>query len=690
MVLTNSYQYIGRSNAVGCPAGWNYYILLYAKTTANKDTGKHTVTVKQRIACDRDSSFYGFSTSGSVTVGGDSAFSWSWAHRPDSAWSTTGITEGGYEYLRWVDLREGSVVVNTGYGAAKDVVISSSWVMHDTYDARWFPYSDTYAKANVTVTLPMIASASTISSASNVTLGNNCSVTWTPMAASFRYKLKFSMGSWSYTTGVIHPNKTSAYTYTGYAIPLVAAKQIPNDPSGTMTVTLYTYSDSGATSQIGSSSAKTFTVTVPNNSSTQPKVTMSLSLVGNLPSAFSGVYVAGKTKVKVSYTASSDYSTIASYNTSVNGSSGSANPFTSPLLNNSGTVTITGKVTDARGYSTTKTSSIEVVPYSRPRIIPGSGQSTIVCARCNSNGALDPGGVYLLIKIGRQYEKVVSGGSQKNYCKLSYSYKKDAEGDSQYSTPVTLLERTASTDYISVILPNIVSSNTTAYNIRLIAEDDMGESDTVTITVPTAFVTFHAPAGGHGFTLGGYHDPDKYDVFDCRFDAEFHGTVSGSVMGLLGSSGDIPGDANLDDYKTPGVYAVSSDNNASTIVNMPPNVRRAGLLRVYASLGQDYVTDGNWKYLMQEYRSLIAGTPEYRRRLWSDGTGTWSYGPWVSGIDDVLHLANKATQMNCNVYVSNNVETCQFAIRAGEDIYYLNLTPSGMTYGKNSTVIWTK
>lgn len=690
MALTSSYQYIGRSNAVGCPAGWKYYILLYAKTSGSVSTGKHTVTVKMRMACDVDSSFYNYYTSGSATINGVSAISWDWMPIPGAAWSSSAITEGGVTYSRWIDLKEGSVEVNTGYGAAKDINISASWVMKDSGSAVWFPYKGTQAKASVTVTLPMIASASTITSASNVTLGNNCSVTWTPMAASFRYKLKFSMGNWSYTTGAIHPNKTTAYAYTGYAIPLIAAKQIPSNPSGTMTVTLYTYSDSGAATQIGSPDSKTFTVTVPDNSSTQPKVTMSLSIVSDLPSAFSGVYVAGKTQVKVSYTASSDYSTIASYRTSVNGGNGTTNPYTSPLLNNSGTVTVTGKVTDARGYSTTKTSDIEVIPYGRPRIIPGEGQSNIVCTRCNSDGTLDPGGVYLLIKVGRKYEKLVSGGSQKNYCKLSYRYKTDAQADSEYSSPVTLLERTATSDYVSTVLSGIVSSNTTAYNVQFIAEDDLGEKDTFTITVPTAFVTFHAPTGGHGFTLGGYHDPNKYDVFDCRFDAEFHGAVSGSVMGLLGSSGDIPGDADLDDYKTPGVYAVSTDNNAATVANMPPAVKRAGLLRVYASVGQDSVAEGKWKYITQEYRSLIAGTPEYRRRLWSDGSGTWSYGPWVSGIDDVMHLANNATQMIGNVYVSGSSETCQFAIRAGEDIYFINLTPSGIQYGKNSTSLWTK
>jgi hypothetical protein len=58
----------------------------------------------------------------------------------------------------------------------------------------------------------VIPRASTISSAGNVTLGKACSVKWTPQAKSFRYKIKFALGEWSYTTGAIHPDTSSAYT----------------------------------------------------------------------------------------------------------------------------------------------------------------------------------------------------------------------------------------------------------------------------------------------------------------------------------------------------------------------------------------------------------------------------------------------------------------------------------------------
>lgn len=540
----------------------------------------------------------------------------------------------------------------------------------------------------VTLTLTVPDATPVYTNYASVTLGNNILI-YTPRQADvyvhdLTYSLKAKGSSTAVATGTIKNDVATDYTWT---VPLSLAAKIPSATEGTITVTCKT-KFGGSTMEIGTST-HTFSVTVPNNTTTKPNVTMALSAVSDLPSAFSGIYVQGKSKVEVTYTASSDYSTIASYQTTVNGANGTVNPYTSSVLANAGTVSVTGKVTDARGYYTEVSKSVDVIAYGRPRVIPGSGKSNIVCTRCNSDGTPDPGGVYLLIQCGRNYHKVVSGGSQKNYCKLSYRWKTDAQTEASYSAQVALLEKTSSGDFVSKVIPSIVSSITTAYNIQLIAEDDIGESDVVTFTIPSAFATFHVPAGGHGFTLGGYHDPQKHDTFDCRFDAEFHGTVSGSVMGLLGSSGDIPGDGNLNDYRVPGVYAISEDANAKTITNMPP-IKRAGLLRVYASLGQDYVTDGTWKYIMQEYRSLIAGTPDYRRRLWTDETGAWFYGAWVSGIDDVVHLAGSATQITGNIYTENGVETCQFMIRAGEDYHVLNLTPTGMVYGKNGKVLWSK
>jgi hypothetical protein len=408
-----------------------------------------------------------------------------------------------------------SLAANTGNKTSATCTITCQ-----TYNGSKLVGSDT-----VTLTLTVPDATTVNVNYATVTLGDSILIYTPRQSEAYVHDLTYSLtakgSSTVVATGTIRENVTTDYTW---AVPLDLAAKIPSATEGTITVTCKTKIGS-STTEIGTST-KPFGVTVPDNTTTKPKVTMALAPVSDLSSTFSGIYVQGKSKVKVTHTATSSYSTIASYQTTVNGAKGTSNPYTSAILANEGTVTVTGKVTDARGYYTELQKSIEVIPYGRPRVVPGSGQSKIVCTRCNSDGSIDPGGVYLLIKVGRSYHKVVSGGTQKNYCKLSYRYKVDGAEESQYSSATTLLEKTASADYVSVVLSGIVSSNITAYNIQLIAEDDVGEKDTVTITVPTAFVTFHVPAGGHGFTLGGYHDPEDEDVFGCFFDAKMKKTLS--------------------------------------------------------------------------------------------------------------------------------------------------------------------
>jgi hypothetical protein len=488
------------------------------------------------------------------------------------------------------------------------------------------------------LTLTTIPRASTLNGVSSLTrnLGVKCVMAWTPHSASFRYKVKYSIGSYSFTSRIIHPNKTTSFTWSEDTLSYEMAKQFPNSDSGTVTVTLYTYSDSNATVQVGSPSSTSFTAYLRPGEAL-PNVTMLLSPVSAYE-GFTSVYIQGKSKVQASFSGSGQYgASIVSYSLKVGTKTYSA-PYLSDIIGEPNNVVVEGTATDSRGRTKTVKQTITVLPYSKPSIIPYTGQNQLICKRCLSDGTPDNGGSYLLIQIGRKYNKLTSGGKQMNFCSLKYSYKTDAQGIASYSDPKTILDRTASTDFVSVILPNIVASNTTAYNIQLIAEDDLGENDIVTITVGTMFVTVHFPEGGHGVTFGGYHDPSKYDVFDCRFNAEFNGTVSGSVYGLLGSSGEIPANGNLNDYRTPGIYAIPSSTRAETLTNMPyvynpadgKTYRLSGLLRVYATIGQDYVSNGAMKYVTQEFRPLAPQIADYRRLLQSNEDGEWSYGEWMS------------------------------------------------------------
>lgn len=224
-----------------------------------------------------------------------------------------------------------------------------------------------------TVELDKISRASTISSANDVTLGNVCSVTWTPQARSMRYKLRFSISSWSYTTGVINPRTTSAYTYTGYIIPVDVSNYIVSSTSGTMSVTLYTYSDSDGSNQVGSPSSLSFVVSVPEY--VKPTISTSSYVLDNSFSSSTSswdIAVATVTRVKLTASASGvygsqvlRYSITGAYSTTLNGSSLN---YTGGIIGSSGNKVFVITCIDSRGRSSDPVTigPINFLPYSIP------------------------------------------------------------------------------------------------------------------------------------------------------------------------------------------------------------------------------------------------------------------------------------------------------------------------------------
>lgn len=312
-------------------------------------------------------------------------------------------------------------------------------------------------------------------------------------------------------------------------LPLNTAEMMPNAKQAAAVITC-TSKLKGDSSVIGSTTVEV-TVDINETADKRPDVTMSIRCVNDLPSKFDGIYLSSKSRVEASYEIETFYTSVDSCETTILGETGYGNPYLSQVLNATGKVNVRGTVTDARGLKTSVTKSISVVEYSRPRIAPGNGQSKVICERCDQDGFADPNGIYLSIKVSRKYSKVYVDGSQKNFCVLYYRYKRASDGEEAYSQPAVLLSANENSDNVEVVIPGIVSDNKTAYTVQIIAQDDLGETDVYTVPILTKFVTAHAPIGGHGFTLGGYHDPAKYDVFDCWFDAQFHGDI------LIGESG---------------------------------------------------------------------------------------------------------------------------------------------------------
>lgn len=163
---------------------------------------------------------------------------------------------GRFNMTQGMLLGSGSLTVPHNTDGTKTVAISISAAIY------YGTINSTYSGS---ISLNTIPRKSEIISSQPVTIGNKCNIKWTPASKNFVYQLKFSLGSWSQTTGYIRPDTTSEYIYTGFTIPTDLYSRIPNDSEGIMTVTLYTYSSASSSALIGTSKPSSFKVLIPNS-----------------------------------------------------------------------------------------------------------------------------------------------------------------------------------------------------------------------------------------------------------------------------------------------------------------------------------------------------------------------------------------------------------------------------------------
>ena len=481
-------------------------------------------------------------------------------------WTTTqtGSSYNNYEKVGyyWVSVNGGAETKHTVYStlplqSTKTIVDTTIEVEHDQYGDCTVAVRTSMATGisagtiakSASLKLDNIPKASAITSVTNITLGNACSVTWTPNLASFRYRLTFSIGSWSYTTGAIHPNQTAPYTYS-HVIPVEVANQITEGFTGVMTVTLSTYSDSIATTQVGASDSETFQVTVPESAA--PIVSMSLSPVHSLPATFDGIYVQGISKVKAVLSAVPQYNTrIVYYDMTVEGKTyGVYENYTSEYLTYSGTLTVIGHAEDKRLYGGYVGQEITVIPYANPKL------QNVTAKRCDENGNWKDDGDYLKISAKRSYYPVVSNGVQKNFCKIEYRYK--IEGKSSYSNWETIL---AGGDLSSdeVVTAPLLDGNflaTNSYLVEVRAVDDIGTPALVPIDVPTDKVYWHRDGKRNALGLGKYNEKDN--AIDSAWDIYMN---DHKITGLA-----MPTD---DTDAVPKAYAAPADIKMRKSLNTP-------------------------------------------------------------------------------------------------------------------------
>jgi hypothetical protein len=232
---------------------------------------------------------------------------------------------------------------------------------------------------------------------------------------------------------------------------------------------------------------------------------MTLSPVSSLGSGFAGLYIQGKTKVKATLSATGkNNATIKSYKMTADGGTyDSDDAYTSAYLSHEGSISVVGYATDSRNITGSITQNITVIPYSKPQIQAVSGETEVIASRCDASGNINDSGTYLKIKARRGYSKVISANNQYNYCKIRYRYK--AEGGSYSSWTNILLGSNLTTDEIATgaLLGGALAVDK-SYIVQVQAIDDIGESATTTISVPTDKVYMHEAASMNSLGIGKY------------------------------------------------------------------------------------------------------------------------------------------------------------------------------------------
>lgn len=211
---------------------------------------------------------------------------------------------------------------------------------------------NTYASSQ-TFTLPTIPRASSVS-CSTADIGSNATISISRASSSFTHTLTYSFGSLSGTIAT----KTSS-TSVSWTIPTTFYAQIPNDKSGTGTITCYTYNGS---TLIGSKPTS-FTATV-NESASKPTLSPTAVDVNTTTTALTG-----DSSKFIKYYSNASVSTGASARNSATLKSQKITCGAKSISSASGTInsvesgSFTFSATDSRGYPATQTVNKTLIEY---------------------------------------------------------------------------------------------------------------------------------------------------------------------------------------------------------------------------------------------------------------------------------------------------------------------------------------
>ena len=388
-------------------------------------------------------------------------------------------TRSGYLFNGWYTAANGGTKVGDGGGSYVPTIDNTNLYAH------WS------------------AQKSTVST-TNGTLGTQQTITITRNNSSFKHTLTYSYGS---ATGTIATKTTSVSVL--WTPPTSLASQFPSATSGTCTITCQTFD--GDTS-LGTTTT-TCSLAIP--ASIAPTISSFTATAQSSNTAISGwgVLVKGYStaKLTVAYTLNggAELASIAFSGPGIS-STGTSTTATTSILTTSGNgKTWSVTVTDSRGRTATTTVSKTVYDYANPVI------SSIEVCRCDYDGTLNNG----------------SGAYMKFYPKFSVSSVNGNNGLA-ISNGAMLKWRVSGGSYGTAFA---VSNEqwtavqgagnidiTKSYEGQLTVTDKVGNSTTLTVTLPSASGLWY---GRGNDRLGLGSAPSAAGLY-CDWDATFKGNAT--------------------------------------------------------------------------------------------------------------------------------------------------------------------
>lgn len=460
------------------------------------------------------------------------------------AWS---VTINGTQY-------SGSNSLAIANGATKTLASGTTTIAHNADGTKAFSYAFSQEFAitfggaaigtiggsgsGVLNTIPRATKPSLY--ADSVDMGGTATIYTYAASSSFTHDLAYAFAGSGFVT--FATNVESVYYWR---VPTELADSIPNATSGTVTIRCTT--KNGGT-VVGTATvlmtAKVPASVVPSVDS----VTLTEATTG-LAAQF-GAFIQSKSKLQAAITASgASGSTIKSYSTTLMGKTYTGATWTSDVLTMSGSISLVTTVTDSRGRTAQKTTTISVLAYTAPQI------TAFTVARYNTSGQPDADGT----RLWATYAYSVASLGSRNTAAMVIEYK--------YST---------ASSWSQLLTSSTLSANTTAkptdatfstdyqYDLRITVTDWFGASTTYGAVLPSGKVIMDFKADGTGVAF--FKTCTKAGV-------EIAGELPGSAISLTTG-------ANLNFLKTPGFYVIPSTYISSTVSNKPFTDNATASIRV--------------------------------------------------------------------------------------------------------------